>query len=159
MVLARPFAAKEGWFRVARNGGTEELPSLPIPPGADPSDPVVQLLAATQLNNQLLAAILQELQDQAQQGIVWAVTQPVPGGNAVPVECLIGVPLFSISITNDGPASIEYKVPNRGNAVWVQLNPTEVVVFNFIKGLIPSVALRALGPGFGAANVRLVGTY
>ena len=159
MVLARPFAAKEGWFRVTPGGGVEQLPTLPVPPGASPDDILALQLSALQLNNQLLAGILTELQGQVQQGIVTTIPQPIPGGNATPIEIPFGSPLFNISITCDGPAAIEYKVPNRSNASWVQLNPTEVIVFNFIKGMIPSVALRAVGPAFGASNVRLVGTY
>lgn len=159
MVLARPFAAKEGWFRVARNGGVDGLPSLPIPPGADPSDIRVLQLAALQLNNQLLAGILQELQEQVQQGIVTAITLPIPGGNAVPIEVRFDPPLFSVSITCDAGANIEYRIPNRSNAFWVQLNVTEVIVFNFVKGLISSVAVRALAPAFGASTIRIVGTY
>jgi hypothetical protein len=159
MVLTRPFAAKEGWFRVARNGGIEELPELPVPSGMDPNDVLVLQLVAAQLNNQLLAGILQELQEQAQQGIVTAVTEPLPGGTPTPREILFEPPLFSISLTCDGPANVEYRIPNRSNARWVQLNNTEVIVFNFIKGLIPSIALRAVAPAFGAVNVRIVGTY
>ncbi len=159
MVMTRPFAAKEGWFRIAAGGGVEQLPSLPLPPGMDPNDIQVLQLVALQLNNQLLAGILQELREQTQQGVVTSITQPIPAGSAAPIEIPFGFPLFSISLTNDGPASVEYKIPNRGNAYWVQLNPTEVVIVNFIKGLIPSLALRALAPAFGAASVRLVGTY
>lgn len=107
----------------------------------------------------LLRQILAEFKDMTQQGIVTAVTLPIPAGSGVPIEVLFDPPLFSISLTCDAGANIEYRIPNRSNAFWVQLNVTEVVVFNFVKGMIPSVAVRAVAPGFGASFIRIVGTY
>lgn len=141
---ARPFAADEGWYRVSPPGDGPE-----VPPG-DEEDAVANRMV------ELLEGILTELQECVQQGYVTTVTQWVP--SIRPIEILFDPPLFSISLINDGVGSVEYRIPNRGNAQWVQLNPTELVIFNFIKGMVPSVALRTVPAGV-AANVRVIGTF
>ena len=144
MPPARPFAAAEGWRRVSPPGD-----DTGAPPG-DEEDAVANRMV------ELLEGILTELRECVQQGYVTTVTQWVP--SIVPIEILFDPPLFSISLINDGAGSVEYRIPNRGNAQWVQLNPTELVIFNFIKGMVPSVALRTVPAGVGA-NVRVIGTF
>jgi len=141
---AWPFAADEGWRRVSPPGEGPEAP-----PG-DEEDAVANRMV------ELLEGILTELQECVQQGYVTTVTQRVP--SIQPIEILFDPPLFSISLINDGGGAIEYRIPNRGNAQWVQLNPTELVIFNFIKGMVPSVALRTVPAGV-FADVRVIGTF
>jgi len=141
---ARPFAADEGWFRVSPPGEGNGAP-----PG-DEEDAVANRTVV------VLEDILAELRLCVQQGYVTTVTQWVP--SIVPIEILFDPPLFSISLINDGPGSIEYRIPNRGNAQWVQMNPTELMTFNFQHGVVHSVALRTVPAGV-AANVRVIGTF
>jgi hypothetical protein len=150
-MASRPFAAKEGWSRPP--AGTQV-----IEPGTPPSEEGIDMAVQAEIRD-LLRQILAEFKEMTQQGIVTAVTLPIPAGSGVPIEVLFDPPLFSISLTCDAGANIEYRIPNRSNSFWVQLNVTEVVVFNFVKGMIPSVAVRAVAPGFGASAIRIVGTY
>lgn len=150
MSSPRPFAADLGWRYVTPPEG----PPGEGPPGEGPPPEGEEIDVSKVID--LLEAILTELREQAQQGYVTTVTQPVVN-QTQPVEVLFSPSLFTIGLTNDGPNSVLYRIPNRANAVWVQLNPTEVVQFNFTKGVIPSVAFLLVG--VGAANVRVVGAY
>lgn len=148
MSSPRPFAAAPGWRYVS---------PPEVPPGEEPPPEGEEVDVSKVID--LLEAILAELREQAQQGYVTTVTQPVVS-QTVPVEVLFSPSLFTIGLTNDGPNSVLYRIPNRANAVWVQLNPTEVVQFNFTKGVIPSVAFLLVGaPGLIVTTVRVVGAY
>jgi len=101
-------------------------------------------------------AILKELREQVQKGYVYPVTLVTNG--LIPIDTDFNPPLFSVSLINDGPGTIQYRIPNIGSAFWVDLAPTEVQTVNFIKGKIPSVAIRGKTASV-TATVRLVGTY
>lgn len=153
----RPFATAEGWHRVVSQEAPGGLPAEPpLSAEAPTGELLVNLANLLTLANDLLAAILQELREQVQRGYVYTVTQVVT--TTVPLEILFSPPLFSVALTNDGPGIVQYRIPNNASAVWINLAPTEVVNFNFIKGLVPSLAL-ALPPAGAAATVRIVGTF
>lgn len=126
---------------------------VPFPPLPSPENNVEIFLDAIV---KLLTEIRDELREQVQKGYVYPFTQVVVGFIPVFVS-FAGTELFSIGLTNDGPATVQYKVPYDTQAAWVDLFPTEVVVFNFVKGKVHSVGFRVNGPG--TATVRGIGTY
>lgn len=140
----RPFAGV-GWQPVEPPGGGGE------PPPVLDGDTVALL---TEIRD-LLIDVRQELREQVQEGIVYTITQQVVS-TIVPTEVSFGTPLFSVTLINDGGGTVQFRVPNRTNATWVNLAPTEVVTFNFVKAKITSVAFLAIG---AAASVRVIGTY
>jgi len=130
-------------------------PELPNPESS--VEVYLAALAAYAHNNQaLLAASLQELREQTQKGYVYPLNVSVTA--LTPDEYLFEPRLFTVSITNDGPGTIQYKIPYDGQAQWVGLVPTEVIVFNFIKPVIRSIGVRLLVAG-AATAVRIVGAY
>lgn len=110
-----------------------------------------------QAGNATLDAILTELQEQVAEGVAYATT--VGWNDLVIQQVPFPKPLFSLSIMNDGPQTIQYRMPNVSWANFINLQPTEVIQFNFIKGRIPSVGVRLTALGVGVTTVRLVGTY
>lgn len=103
----------------------------------------------------ILRLILKELREQVQQGVVWPITMMI--GSAIPVPVRFEPGLFSISITNDGPGIVQYKIPDNVSNDWVNLLPNEVIEFHFIKGVIKSVAFRITTPA--VAGIRAVGAF
>lgn len=116
---------------------------------------MAELIELQKQTNLLLTDIRQELREQVQQGYVYNLTQPVTGRRFEKIA--FDPKLFSLAITNDGAAAIQYKIPGTSSGL-VVLNPTEVHQYNFIKGLISEIAM--ICPAVAAtASVRLVGTY
>lgn len=167
----RPFAAEQGWQRVqppsgGAPGGTgtgqgEVLPSedaLDLPgglfPGQEPPTKDVPVLLLR--NNNLLRAILWRLARTVQRGYVYSVTLVV-SDPIVPLEVSFDPPLFSITIVNDGAGNVQFRAPNRSEAVWTPLAPTEQFTANFIEGLIGSVGFRSVGAG--TPTIRVFGTF
>lgn len=158
----RAFAGKPGWFRVIEPGGPggEVLPGPPES-GAPVEDWLQYIAALMFAQVQFGQNILTELHEMVQRGVVYAETVQV--ASLVPVERLLQVGgtapyngLFSVSLTNDGAGTVQYRIPNNVAGVWVDLFPNEVVIFNAVKGVFISVAFRVQG---AAARVRLVGVY
>jgi hypothetical protein len=129
-------------------------PPVMKPPAETPEGILAEIKGLLQGTHDVLRDILENLRAQVQQGFVYPLTITTNG--LTPVEETFNPPLFSISLTNDGPGTIQYRIPNSGAANWVNLQPTEVIEFNFIIGKIVSVAFRALGSN---GTIRLVGTY
>ena len=102
-----------------------------------------------------LDEILAELQAQAEQGVVYPVIIDLL--DAVPVEIPFKPMLFSLIIVNDGPANIQYRVPNTSAGAWIDLNTTEIITFNFKKGVLGSVGFRK--PAGATAHIRAIGSY
>jgi len=166
----RPYAARPGGVLLTpppTNGGGPrptdlgdltvlQIPDLPLPGSSTELFLSAQVILA-QNHQHLLAAIVQELREQVQRGYVYPLVLTV--ASQAPDEYEFDTPLFSVSLTNDGPANIEYKLPYSGQAQWVQLRPTEVITFTFIKGLIRSLGVRLTAAGGAATAVRVVGTY
>ncbi len=107
--------------------------------------------------DELLAAILAELRKQVQRGVVLAFVLNV--NSNVPQDQRFWPPLFTLAITNDGPANIEFKTPYGGPSSWTLLRPTEQFILNFQNGVIEDVAVRLQLVGGAATAVRLVGVY
>lgn len=142
-----PFAGRDGWRRV-----TEGTPSsdgggnLP-----QPDDSAV--LASMDVT---LKAILQELREQVQVGATYPLTITV---SAPQFPNKVDLPnLFAVTLTNDGPGNLEYRLPGTGSGNWVALAATEQITFNAIKGVFRSIGLRPVVAG-GAPVLRLVGLY
>ncbi len=153
----RPFVAMQGWQRVEEAPTTEiQQAPPPPPPEAAPSAETLLQQISGQLNGiqGVLNNILKELREQVQAGFTYPITVDTTG--LVPVELTFDPALFSISLTNDGPGTIQYRIPNTGAAFWIDLQPTEVVTFTFLKGLIKSAGFRAQGAN---GRIRAVGTY
>ena len=127
-----------------------------MPPPDSTLEALQQILVVSSDNRALLAAILQELREQAQQGIATTITDSVTTRTVKKIE--FAPSLFSISITCDGPASFEYRVPDRTAAPWVQINPGEVNTFNYTKARVDSIGLRTLPAGI-ASNFRILGSF
>ena len=158
---AKPFAGQEGWRYGAESEAAlegEEAPPVELPApttdvGQDLRPYLEALLESAQRQEQLLARILQELRQQVQLGAIYgpaAINVPT----TTPVDITFDPPLFALSLTNDGAGAVQYRLPNRADADWVNLLPTEVDNYTFIKALVPSVAFRVLG---AAASVRVKG--
>lgn len=150
-----PFAAREGWRR-----GAPHEPDNGVPPAPDEDGGAVAeedtTLEVLKQNQRLLAAILKELQEQVQQGIV--IGMPLTVNTRAADEVTFDPALFAIGITCDGPAAFEYRIPNRTGAPWVQINPGEVVNFTYVKGVVSSLGVRTL-PALGVSNYRLLGIF
>ena len=157
----RPFAADRGWQYAGEPGAGPVMPngSSQAPAGASTDQLLRAIIESGGRQEELLAAILQELREQVPQGIVIGITQSLT--TTVPVEVPFSPALFNLGITNDGPGVVLYRVPNRGGAQFIAINPTEVLQFNIIKGKISSIGLNltvAAAPGVPTV-VRLVGLY
>ena len=150
-----PFAAREGWERGGEPPAPGEEPELPPEDNGDMAKEDTTLGVLKQ-NQSLLAAILKELQEQVQRGVVLGM--PLTVTTRTVAEVSFDPPLFAIGITCDGPAPFEYRIPNRTNATWIQINPGEVFNFNYIKGVVESLGVRTLPVG-GVSNYRLLGTF
>jgi hypothetical protein len=153
-MTTRPFAAMQGWQRV-EEAPTTEIQQAPPPEAAPSAETLLQQISG-QLNGiqGVLNNILTELREQVQAGYTYPITVDTTG--LVPVELTFDPALFSISLTNDGPGTIQYRIPNTGAAFWIDLQPTEVVTYTFLKGLVKSAGFRAQGAD---GRIRAVGTY
>ncbi len=138
-MMNRPFA------RVPQGG-------VPNGPPITPENRVEEYLDAIA---KALVEIRDDLSQRVQMGYVVPFTQVVTG--TVPVSIEFSPALFAISFTNDGLATVQYKVPYETQAAWVDLLPTEVASFSFVKGLVNSVGFRV--NVVGTATVRGLGTY
>jgi len=110
-------------------------------------------LAVAMQNRDLLSLLLTELREQVQQGIIVAVPFNVTQAQGV-VPLTFDPPLFAIGLTNDGPNNVQYRIPNRGDADWINLIPTEVDQFTVIKAKFTSAGFRVQVAG-GNATVRM----
>ena len=106
----------------------------------------------------LLAGILQELQEQVQEGVV--VSAPVTVTQSVGPwqEVHFSRPLFNITVINNGGGNVQYRIPNRSEAGWVTLAAAGQYTFNFIKAKVVSIGLR-IAPGGANIPVDIIGSY
>ncbi len=156
--VARPFAAGPGFERYDGTiiQGSEDLgaPIASTPRSSGGNMDVSAIVDAMDAQTKVLVSILAELRAQRQEGAVYPVTLTTRG--QVPVPITFNPPLFSISLTNNGPGKIQYRLPATGSTAWVDLEPSEVIAFNFSTGVIHSVSFRALGAD---GSIRAVGSY
>mgnify|MGYP001576969902 FL=1 len=174
----RQFAAREGWSLQAgilppeettgqtpiplpgmSTTGEPEAPMeeilLPGPPAAGATTEELLRVAIEHLeaHHILLAGILLELREQVPQGIVYSREITVTSDTGV--EVAFPAAMFSIGVTNDGASTVQYRIPNLAAANWIDLDPTEVDTFSFLKGRPKTMGLRVTG----SATVRIKGTY
>ena len=155
-MTTRPFAAQVGYQRLQEGTqpGVSTPPPQPPPPQPTVEDLLQHVIEHLDAMQTILADILTELRQQVEKGYTYPLTITTTG--LTPVEAKFDPALFSIGLTNDGPGTIQYRIPNTGSAFWIDLFPTEVITFTFLKGVATSAGFRALGAD---GRIRIVGTF
>jgi len=131
-------------------------PVVPPPSGQPPATPIIELTVVEQLLSglqQLVSNVIGVLTAGIHQGYVPANTVLVDMARPV-YEMPFEPPVFELHLQNDGPNTVQFRIPNVGNPGWAFLNPTEEIWIKFNRPLINQVGLAV---AFGTANVRLVG--
>lgn len=183
-MAGRSFAAREGWRRIvggpsapglphrpgSGGGGVDPLTALLLPPLPDlsslPADYFAEggltldgLGAILLQQNILLAGILDALLRQVPQGVTTGNTVTVTQVQQPPVtEIVFPAPLFGLSLLNNGPNILQYRIPNRSGADFIDLIPTAIRDVNVPNGLIETMGLRVVAAG-GTAQLVYLGLY
>jgi hypothetical protein len=133
--------------------GRLSLTLLP-PLGSLPTDPTALL--------QLLVQVMGETRDliasEIQQGIVnyWEILVQA-GVSGSPLT--FSPPLFAVSLTNDGPNTIQYAIPLGPSTIWANLESTEVINIAFPTAVIQTLGYRYTSTVGGSGLLRIVGSY
>ena len=103
----------------------------------------------------LLNEIKVDLDAMTPLGRVLTVTIDVVGTTMAPISFSPG--FFSLKLSNDGPETVQYRVPGSSPQAWIDILPVEEDEVRFATGVISSLALQVVTPG--TAHVRCRGTY
>lgn len=142
---ARSYAYSEP-FDGKSTGGTEQIPVDPVTGQPETGAALAMMVAR-------LDTIIALLELRRNRGYSFGQSVSVP--DTTPVQVTYDPALFSLVITNDGPGIVQYRLPDRGSANWLNLNAAEQATFSFTEGVISSVAFRVQG---AATVVRLLGS-
>ncbi len=91
--------------------------------------------------------ILQELRDHIQQGVAVSYTDLVVSN--VPIMRIFDPPMFSLQLTNNGPGTVQYRLPSGTAANWIDIVATQVIVVNLAKAKISGVDYRVVAGAGG----------
>lgn len=168
-VSLRPFGAIPGWVKKHPElpANIAEIPVAQIgsvpQAGATASDLIAyqtEVIKAIGAIVERQAAMLDELTADTElstpQGVVHFETYTLQPG--IVVDLKFDPPLFSVSIANDGPGALQFRIPNRSSSTWSGIAVNDPLVFNARKGVFTSGAVKNPGSA-GTTTVRITGLY
>jgi len=124
------------------------VPETTPPPPPPPGNVEEALAAIVQAINSRFDELITLLRGWQEKGLTIPIQRTITSIN--PEEIAFPEAAFSLFIVNDGPAVLEYRVPNVP-PYWQVLNPTENITVQCRAGVINSLGLRVPVAGTTAA--------